>query len=30
MDPADRITKSLLAEIVEVQGGRAPSKYCPP
>jgi tetratricopeptide (TPR) repeat protein len=30
MDPNDRITKGLLAEIVEVQRGRPPSQYCPP
>lgn len=30
MDPADRITKSLLNEIIQVQGGRSPSRYCPP
>lgn len=30
MDPNDRITKGLLAEIVEVQAGRPPAKYCPP
>lgn len=30
MSPSDRITKSLLNEIVQVQGGKAPSRYCPP
>ncbi len=30
MDPADRIAKNLLAEILEVQGGPVASQYCPP
>jgi len=30
LDPEDRITRGLLSEVVSVQGGRKPSKYCPP
>ena len=29
MAPSDRITRSLLEEIIQVQAGRTPSKYCP-
>ena len=30
MAPSDEVTRSLLAEITQVQAGRPPSKYCPP